>query len=91
MVESEFVLLGTGRDSDGVPWALLPSRLRPGPSSLVVSASPLSLKGSDKTPREPVFTFWRAYWIPYTPPPAPIVGSTGTSTAPFATLARDSA
>ena len=25
MVESEFVLLGTDRDSDGVPWALLAS------------------------------------------------------------------
>src|SRR5262245_66566798 len=25
MVESEFVLLGTERDSDGVPWALLAS------------------------------------------------------------------
>ena len=23
MVESEFILLGTARDSDGVPWALL--------------------------------------------------------------------
>jgi hypothetical protein len=25
MVESEFILLGTDRDSDGVPWALLAS------------------------------------------------------------------